>query len=81
MERILCILISYLTLQNRFDCFSCFSLFSLLSPGLPQAAGYTGKVKIGMDVAASEFLTEDKKYDLDFKNKGEKHDETAVKTG
>jgi enolase len=30
-------------------------------------AGYEGKVKIGMDVAASEFLTEDKKYDLDFK--------------
>jgi enolase len=34
---------------------------------LAQAAGYTGKVKIGMDVAASEFLTEDGKYDLDFK--------------
>jgi enolase len=35
-----------------------------------EKAGYTGKVKIGMDVAASEFCTEDKKsYDLDFKNK------------
>jgi len=33
------------------------------------AAGYTGKVMIGMDVAASEFFTEDKKYDLNFKNK------------
>eukprot|EP00899_Mesostigma_viride_P021563 jgi/Mesvir1/29408/Mv22996-RA.1 len=32
-------------------------------------AGYTGKVKLGMDVAASEFLTKDKRYDLDFKNK------------
>jgi enolase len=32
-------------------------------------AGYTGKVVIGMDVAASEFYTEDKKYDLDFKTK------------
>jgi len=33
-------------------------------------AGYEGKVKIGMDVAASEFwLAEKKKYDLDFKNK------------
>ena len=32
-----------------------------------EAAGYTGKVKIGMDVAASEFYTEDKMYDLDFK--------------
>ncbi|KAG0251711.1 phosphopyruvate hydratase, partial [Actinomortierella ambigua] len=30
-------------------------------------AGYTGKVKIGMDVAASEFYREGK-YDLDFKN-------------
>lgn len=33
-----------------------------------EKAGYTGKVKIGMDVAASEFMTEDKKYDLNFKN-------------
>ena len=34
-----------------------------------EAAGYTGKVKIGMDVAASEFWLDDKKkYDLDFKN-------------
>jgi len=31
-------------------------------------AGYTGKVKIGMDVAASEFFVEGK-YDLDFKTK------------
>ncbi|TPX51182.1 phosphopyruvate hydratase [Synchytrium endobioticum] len=31
------------------------------------AAGYTDKVKIGMDVAASEFFKEGK-YDLDFKN-------------
>ncbi len=31
-------------------------------------AGYTGKVEIGMDVAASEFF-KDGKYDLDFKNK------------
>ncbi|VDD81614.1 unnamed protein product [Mesocestoides corti] len=30
-------------------------------------AGYTGKVKIGMDVAASEFY-QDGKYNLDFKN-------------
>jgi len=30
-------------------------------------AGYTGKVEIGMDVAASEFFREGK-YDLDFKN-------------
>ncbi len=34
-----------------------------------QAAGYTGKVKIGMDVAASEFLTKEGQYDLNFKEK------------
>ncbi|KAI8796322.1 enolase, partial [Biomphalaria glabrata] len=33
-----------------------------------EKAGYTGKVEIGMDVAASEFYKEGK-YDLDFKNK------------
>ncbi|KAG2445663.1 hypothetical protein HXX76_000272 [Chlamydomonas incerta] len=33
-----------------------------------EKAGYTGKVKIGMDVASSEFYTEDGMYDLDFKN-------------
>jgi len=32
-----------------------------------EKAGYTGKVKIGMDVAASEFF-DSGKYDLDFKN-------------
>ncbi|XP_069677400.1 enolase-like isoform X2 [Periplaneta americana] len=32
-----------------------------------EKAGYTGKVEIGMDVAASEFYREGK-YDLDFKN-------------
>ena len=33
-----------------------------------QQAGYVGKVKIGMDVAASEFF-QDNKYNLDFKAK------------
>jgi len=33
-----------------------------------EKAGYTGKVKIGMDVAASEFY-ENGKYDLDFKTR------------
>lgn len=33
-----------------------------------EKAGYTGKVKIGMDVAASEFY-ENGKYNLDFKSK------------
>jgi enolase len=32
-----------------------------------EKAGYTGKVKLGMDVASSEFYTEDKMYDLNFK--------------
>lgn len=32
-----------------------------------EKAGYTGKIDIGMDVAASEFFKEGK-YDLDFKN-------------
>ncbi|KAK1293226.1 hypothetical protein QJS10_CPB17g00502 [Acorus calamus] len=32
-----------------------------------EKAGYTGKIKIGMDVAASEFLTKDGGYDLNFK--------------
>lgn len=34
-----------------------------------EKAGYTGQIKIAMDVASSEFYKEDaKKYDLDFKN-------------
>ncbi|TYZ50758.1 hypothetical protein PybrP1_012186 [[Pythium] brassicae (nom. inval.)] len=33
-------------------------------------SGYSGKVKIGMDVASSEFYTESGHYDLDFKSSG-----------
>ena len=44
-----------------------------------EKAGYTGKVKIGMDVAASEFLTKDGMYDLDFKT--ENNDGSMKKTG
>ena len=40
-------------------------------------AGYSGKIKIGIDSAASEFYDKGK-YDLDFKNNNSKHD---VKTG
>jgi enolase len=37
-----------------------------------EAAGYTGKIKIGSDPAASEFYNKEKKcYDLDFKVEGE----------
>merc|ERR1719251_395511 len=46
-----------------------------------EKAGYTGKVKIGMDVAASEFYTEEKKYDLDFKSEGDAKDKSQTKTG
>lgn len=41
-------------------------------------AGYTGKIKIGMDVAASEFFKEGK-YDLDFKNQNS--DGSMAKSG
>jgi enolase len=37
------------------------------------------QVKIGMDVAASEFQTEDKMYDLKFKDK--ENDGSGKKTG
>ncbi|RHY01398.1 hypothetical protein DYB25_005894 [Aphanomyces astaci] len=37
-----------------------------------EKAGYTGKIGIGMDVASSEFYTESKHYDLNFKNPGSK---------
>lgn len=43
-----------------------------------EKAGYTGKVRIGMDVAASEFY-KDGKYDLDFKNPH--NDGSKVKSG
>ncbi|CAB4065583.1 ENO [Lepeophtheirus salmonis] len=39
--------------------------------GAIEKAGYTGKIKIGMDVAASEFY-KNGKYDLDFKNEESK---------
>uniref|UniRef100_A0A0C9QQG5 phosphopyruvate hydratase n=1 Tax=Wollemia nobilis TaxID=56998 RepID=A0A0C9QQG5_9CONI len=43
-----------------------------------ERSGYTGKIKIGMDVAASEFCT-DKKYNLDFKSAETSGEE--IKTG
>lgn len=43
-----------------------------------EKGGYTGKVKIGMDVAASEFY-KDGKYDLDFKSSD--NDGSMVRTG
>ena len=42
-------------------------------------AGYEQEVKIGMDVASSEFLTSDGRYDLDFKT--ENNDGSQVITG
>merc|ERR1712002_96902 len=46
-------------------------------------AGYEGKIKIGMDVAASEFYDKDKDvYDLDFKNQDEcSKSQDNIKTG
>jgi len=46
-----------------------------------EKAGYTGKVKIGMDVAASEFYTAAKMYDLDFKTEGEAKDKAQTISG
>jgi len=46
-----------------------------------EKAGYTGKVKIGMDVAASEFYTESKMYDLDFKTEGADKDLSQTISG
>jgi enolase len=46
-----------------------------------EKAGYTGKVKLGMDVAASEFRTEDQMYDLDFKTEGAAKDTTKKISG
>jgi hypothetical protein len=47
-----------------------------------EAAGYTGKIEIGMDVAASEFYNaETKMYDLDFKTEGEEKDEKLLMPG
>merc|ERR1712168_1732962 len=48
-----------------------------------KVAGYTGKIGIAMDVAASEFWKDDlKKYDLDFKNDdaGDVNDESRYLT-
>ena len=40
-----------------------------------EKAGYTGKIKIGMEVAASKFCKEGNKYDLDFKNADSKSED------
>lgn len=44
-------------------------------------AGLKGSVVLGMDVAASEFLTKDGKYDLDFKNEGGAKNESDIISG
>ncbi len=45
-------------------------------------AGYTDKVQVGLDVAASEFKVEGKNYyDLDFKTKAEKKDPKLMLSG
>lgn len=47
--------------------------------GAIEDSGHAGKVKIGMDVASSEFFTADGKYDLDFKT--ENNDGSEIRTG
>ncbi|KAG5929657.1 Enolase [Claviceps africana] len=50
------------------DIQSAEEALDLITDAIEQA-GYTGKIKIAMDVASSEFYkTDAKKYDLDFKN-------------
>ena len=47
-----------------------------------EAAGYTEKVSVGLDVASSEFKVSGKDaYDLDFKTSGPEKDTSAVKSG
>eukprot|EP00009_Paramoeba_aestuarina_P016194 CAMPEP_0201539452 /NCGR_PEP_ID=MMETSP0161_2-20130828/70412_1 /ASSEMBLY_ACC=CAM_ASM_000251 /TAXON_ID=180227 /ORGANISM="Neoparamoeba aestuarina, Strain SoJaBio B1-5/56/2" /LENGTH=482 /DNA_ID=CAMNT_0047946849 /DNA_START=74 /DNA_END=1522 /DNA_ORIENTATION=+ len=47
-----------------------------------EKAGYTGKIEIGMDVAASEFWAEKAgKYDLDFKTEGNEQLVSAAELG
>mmetsp|Transcript_896 Transcript_896/g.2414 ORF Transcript_896/g.2414 Transcript_896/m.2414 type:complete len:477 (+) Transcript_896:42-1472(+) len=41
-------------------------------------AGYEGKVKIGMDVAATEFFTKEGNYDLGFKNEPKSADDVLT---
>jgi enolase len=45
---------------------STYAGVDLLMEAIKQT-GYEKEVKLGMDVAASEFFTQDKRYDLDFK--------------
>lgn len=47
-----------------------------------EKAGYTGRIKLGMDVAASEFYSKQGKYyDLDFKNKDSTSRLSSVELG
>lgn len=46
-----------------------------------EKAGYTGKVQIGMDVAASEFFEADGNYNLDFKSKNPSADAKVTPDG
>jgi enolase len=46
------------------------------------AAGYTDKISVGLDVAASEFKVKGQNaYDLDFKTTGDKKDSSLMKSG
>ncbi len=55
---------------NKFRIESILLALDILVKAIDKA-GYNGKIKIGMDVAASEFFDEqEKKYDLNNKEKG-----------
>ena len=67
----------FLSLRHVIKCLILFLGLELLKTAIANA-GYTGKIKIGMDVAASEFC-KDKVYDLDFKNPKSKKDDWVGK--
>merc|ERR1711915_326715 len=55
-------------MRQGAEVYAKLKALALITEAIEQA-GYTGKIKIAMDVASSEFYkTEEKKYDLDFKN-------------
>jgi enolase len=55
---------------SSFDDIKSFQALDILVKAIDKS-GYNGKIKIGMDVAASEFFDEqEKKYDLNNKEKG-----------
>ena len=69
---VMCLCVICMLLCAGCDIAMCYGASMLVGLNLLveaiRLAGYTGKMDIGMDVAASEFF-KDGVYDLDFKNK------------